>query len=146
MAVGALSDRMLAAPRSAGRDDADAIVCERSQTWATDIRLECHFKYFDSDEAVCRLPEAHRRQFLSLLAPWQPGVSHNYAEVTVHACEGDDCYVTLENLHAMSTDDSAFALLPVVERLRLPGVNSNELVRRLSSLGYTHPETADDHA
>jgi hypothetical protein len=134
---------MLLFPYLFGRQQAEEPFCEASNTWAVKVDVPRKFAFINDPHTVPSFLEHHPRDLLSVLAPWSESVSLSYAKVTIHRCHGADSYLSISNVAAAlvkgKIEESA---TPVVEYLRLPGIDPDVLIRELMDAVRRPPEAA----
>lgn len=122
---------LILAPRAAGVAAAKAVFCERSGSWAVEFRISDEFEPIADEAAFLRQVELQPHlAVLSLVRRAGEGQG-DHASVTLYACAGGDCYISIDNnVRAWTPDDAeVYWASTVVERLQLRGVRAEELLR-----------------
>ncbi len=115
---------------------------ETVDAWAEEITLSRKFACIEDAQAAAASLERNPDLLLSLLHPWYPG--HAHATVTIHRCRHEDSYVSIINFVPVNDGGKPrYATTLVVDYLRLPGTDPDELLRALTETIPTPPERDD---
>jgi hypothetical protein len=130
-----LGMHLLVAPQM-GRMRAGDPFCEVSNTWAEVIVVPGRFAFVDAPAAVAQSLETDPRQILSVLMPCTEDAA-NYSEVVIYGAGGTESYVSITNVvvTASPKGESKKTAQAVLECLRVPDMDANELLRHLTALG-----------
>jgi hypothetical protein len=118
--------------RHFGRMQGEKPFCEASNAWAEKVDVPRKFAFIDEPHAALSFVEHHPHDVISVLAPWSESVSLSYAKVTIYRCRGADSYLSISNITAaMGKEKIKESETPIVEHLRLPGIDPDDLMRQL---------------
>jgi hypothetical protein len=122
--------------------------CEASGKWAEKIKLKRKFTVIKAPAAAAKFIETDPHLIVSVVAPWREDGSPHYAGVTLYRCDGGDSYITISNHVAGQgrQDKVEWAEQPVVEFLRLPGIDPKLLIEQLESDSPTINDNAEGPA
>lgn len=124
---------LISFPKALARMRAEEPFCEASNAWAEEIEVSRKFAYIDEPGAVRLFLEQHPGQLLKVLTPWLESISLSHSEVTIFRCRGADSYVSIRNiLAALAKGKMEESAKFVLEYMRLPGIDPDDLMRELT--------------
>lgn len=122
----------LTMPPLLGRMRAERPFCEASNSWADKLEVPRRFALLGEEEAQALAAEPAR--LLALLAPLARADAPDYAQLALYRCKGADAFLSITNVRTHPGDGGRpeQKKTPVLEYLRLPGVDPDALLARWS--------------